>query len=68
MQAESLANGAEGRNSTGQSAIDWHEVERAVSDLRRRIFRGDLLEPCAVRVACTVLREGRRRDAPPFPD
>jgi hypothetical protein len=47
MQAESLANGAEGRNSTGQSAIDRHKVERSVSDLRRRIFSGDLLEPCA---------------------
>ena len=47
MQAESLANGAEGRNSTGQSAIDWHKVERTISDLRRHIFRGDLLEPCA---------------------
>jgi hypothetical protein len=68
MQAESLANGAEGRNSTGQSAINWRKVERSVSDLRRRIFRGELLEPCAVRVARTVLRGGRRSDALPLPD
>jgi hypothetical protein len=59
MQAQSLANGAEGRNSTGQSAMDWHEeVNRAVSDLRRRIFRGELLEPCADKL-CAVVRTER---------
>lgn len=48
MQGIPLANGAEGRTITDQSAIDWHKAERAGSDLRRRIsFRGDLLEPCA---------------------
>ena len=46
MQAESLANGAEGR-TTDRNAIDWHEVKGTVSNQRRRIFRGDLLEPCA---------------------
>jgi hypothetical protein len=53
---QSLANGAEGRSPTERNAIDWHEVKRTVSDQRQRIFRGELLEPCAVRVACTVLR------------
>ena len=69
MQAQSLANGAEGRSPTDRNAIDWHEeVNRTVSNQRRRIFRGELLEPCAVRVACTVLRGGPRRDAPSLPD
>jgi hypothetical protein len=67
MQAQCLANGAEGR-TTDRNAIDWQEVKRTVSNQRQRIFRGELLEPCAVRVACTVLRGGRRRDAPPLPD
>jgi hypothetical protein len=67
MQAQSLANGAKGR-STDRNAIDWHEVKRTVSNQRQRIFRGDLLEPCAVRIACTVLRGGRRRDEPSLPD
>jgi hypothetical protein len=64
---ESLANGAEGR-TTDRRAIDWHEVKRTVSNQREHIFRGELLEPCAVRVARTVLRGGRRRDAPSLPD
>jgi hypothetical protein len=68
MQAQSLANGAEGRSPTDRNAIDWHEVKRTVSNHRQRIFRGELLEPCAVKVACTVLRGGRRRDAPSLPD
>jgi hypothetical protein len=68
MQAQSLANGAEGRSPTDRNAIDWQEVKRTVSNQRQRIFRGGLLEPCAVRVACTVLRGGRRISAPPLPD
>jgi len=67
MQAQSLANGANGR-TTDRNAIDRQEVKRIVSNQRQRIFRGELLEPCAVRVACTVLRGGRRRDAPSLPD
>jgi hypothetical protein len=67
MQAQSLANGAKGR-TTYRNAIDWHKVKTTVSNQRQRIFRGDLLEPCAVRVACMVLRGGRRRDAPSLPD
>jgi RNA-directed DNA polymerase len=38
-QKEDLANGAEGRPNTDWNAIDWREVERSVSNLRRRIFR-----------------------------
>jgi hypothetical protein len=67
MQAKSLANGAEGR-TTDRNAIDWHKVKRTVSNHRQRIFRGELLEPCAVRVACTVLRGEWRSDAPFLPD
>jgi RNA-directed DNA polymerase len=34
------ANGAQGRNNTTDwNAIDWREVQRFVSNLRRRIFR-----------------------------
>jgi len=47
MQAQSLANGAEGRSPTDRNAIDWHEVKRTVSNQRQCIFRGELLEPCA---------------------
>jgi hypothetical protein len=54
MQAQSLANGAKGR-STERNAIDRQEVKRTVSNQRQRNFTGELLEPCAVRVACTVL-------------
>jgi hypothetical protein len=36
MQAQSLANGAEGR-ITDRNAIDWHEVKRTVSNHRQRI-------------------------------
>ena len=41
MQAQSLANGAEGRTirTTDWNAIDWRKVEKSVSNLRRRIFR-----------------------------
>lgn len=35
----SLANGAGGRPNTDWNAIDWHKVQRSVSNLRRRIFR-----------------------------
>jgi hypothetical protein len=34
---ESLANGAEGRSTTDRNAINWHEVERTVSNHRQRI-------------------------------
>jgi RNA-directed DNA polymerase len=33
------ANRTEGRVNTDWNAIDWHKVERSVSNLRRRIFR-----------------------------
>ena len=67
MQAQSLANGAQGR-TTDRKAIDWHEVKRTVSNQRRRIFRGELLEPCARKPARTVLRGEWRSDAPFLPD
>ncbi|MBA3617444.1 MAG: group II intron reverse transcriptase/maturase, partial [Rubrobacteraceae bacterium] len=39
MQGTPLANGAEGRTIPDWNAIDWHKVEKTVSNLRRRIFR-----------------------------
>lgn len=39
MQAEGLANGAEGRTNTDWNTIDWRKVDRSVNNLRRRIFR-----------------------------
>ena len=36
---EGLANGAGGRPNTDWNAIDWRQVQRSVSNLRRRIFR-----------------------------
>jgi RNA-directed DNA polymerase len=38
MQANTLANGAEGR-TTDWNAVNWHKVERTVRNLRQRIFR-----------------------------
>jgi len=39
VQGTPLANGAEGRTIPDWNAIDWHKVEKTVSNLRRRIFR-----------------------------
>ena len=49
-------------------AIDWGSCRAEVERLRRRIFTQDLLEPCAVKVARTVLRGRRHRNVPPLPD
>ena len=50
------ANGAEGRTNLGPCAIGDDGSS------------GKLLEPCARKPARTVLRGGRRSDAPPLPD
>ena len=65
-----LANGAEERSSaTDWNAIDWREVERFVSNLRRRIFRaskeGDhrkvrSLQKLALRSYANALQSVRR--------
>jgi RNA-directed DNA polymerase len=64
------ANGVEGRNTTTDwNAIDWREVERSVSNLRRRIFRaskeGDhrkvrSLQKLALRSRANALQSVRR--------
>ena len=57
MQDNVLANGAEGR-TIDWNAVNWRKVEKAVRNLRQRIFRVNLLEPCAGKLASTVLRGG----------
>lgn len=55
--------------------VNWTEVNRVVRNLRRRIFRAttdigvvsERLEPCAVKVASTVLRGAGGRKATCLP-
>src|SRR6266511_3090539 len=77
MQSPGLANGPEKR--TDWNAVNWRQAQRIVRNLRQRLFRATqagrlktcevsgLLEPCAVKVARTVLRGRGRSDAPPLP-
>jgi hypothetical protein len=75
------ANGPEGR--TDWQGVTWRQAERAVRNLRQRLFRAaqrgdnddallrrprDLLEPYALRGARTVLRGGRCSNVPPLPE
>src|SRR2546421_9315181 len=39
MQGPALANGTETHPDTNWNAIDWHQQERRVRNLRQRIFR-----------------------------
>src|SRR6266568_4951258 len=39
MQGTTLANGTEKHPATDWNAIDWHQQERRVRNLRQRIFR-----------------------------
>src|SRR5258707_12402456 len=39
MQGPTLANGTEKHPDTNWNAIDWHQQERRVRNLRQRIFR-----------------------------
>ena len=39
MQGPTLANGTERHPDTNWNAIDWHQQERRVRNLRQRIFR-----------------------------
>src|SRR6266705_6901689 len=39
MQGPTLANGTEKHPDTNWNAIDWHQQERCVRNLRQRIFR-----------------------------
>ena len=39
MQGTPLANGTEKHPATNWNAIDWHQQERRVRNLRQRIFR-----------------------------
>ena len=54
MHEKSRANGLTERHDWTQ--VDWTKVNRVVKNLRQRIFRSEMLEPCAVKVARTVLR------------
>ena len=73
MQSPGLANGPERR--TDWDTVNWRQAQRIVRNLRQRIFRATqaiwevsgLLEPCAVKVASTILRGRGRSNAPPLP-
>jgi hypothetical protein len=75
MLGESQANGPEGR--TVWDFVAWRRAGRIVANLRQRIFRAarafwvravnDLLEPCAGKLARTVLRGGGGGDTLALP-
>ena len=54
MHEKSRANGPTERCNWAE--VDWAKAQRVVKNLRQRIFRAEMLEPCAVEVASTVLR------------
>ncbi len=63
-----------GRGLTDWSEINWTAVERNVKRVQGRIFRAAKtarqqgLEPCAGKLACTVLRGLGAGNSPRLPD
>jgi len=67
MQRSGAVNGPKGQTGTDCNAIDWRKADRIVSNLRHRIFRSGLLEPCEVQISSTVLRGGSLGNEAPLP-
>jgi RNA-directed DNA polymerase len=62
MQGPTLANGTEKHPATDWNAIDWHQQERRVRNLRQRIFRATQagewkrVRSLAIRSCCAAMQ------------